>query len=293
MQLVRTERPPIKEWNELLSLYNDEIYNKGDWLFRGEKANETLKTSLYKSFEEFEVDNEEKKVKLEQNLIQEFRRNIHLHTDYKAENNLEIIALMQHHGAPTRALDWTRSFFAAVYFAINRRSNNNRYTIWYLNQKWLHEKDKNVLEKKFLEDKNYTDKHFIKKGDLAYLREYSQNNFQNLVVNYIIRQNPELLIYAATPYRINDRLSIQQGALLFSCTIKKTWQENLESMIEEHSKEEKVLLEVSIELTTEKRNEFLRKLYEMNITQASLFPDLDGFAQSLRTRMAYPKSLGI
>ena len=31
----------------------------------------------------------------------------------------------------------------------------------------------------------------------------------------------------------------------------------------------------------------------MGINQASLFPDLDGFAQSLTGRIAYPESLGI
>jgi hypothetical protein len=39
------------------------------------------------------------------------------------------------------------------------------------------------------------------------------------------------------------------------------------------------------------RNEILKELYQMNITRASLFPGLEGFAKSLGPRLVDPESL--
>ena len=50
---------------------------------------------------------------------------------------------------------------------------------------------------------------------------------------------------------------------------------------------------IRIELDVEKRKEMLRRLYDMGISREVLFPDLDGFAKSLRARIAYPETLGV
>jgi len=216
-----------------------------------------------------------------------------------AQDNLEIVALMQHYGAPTRALDWTYSFFVAVYFAINRHSDKEYGVVWCLDKKWLNEKDTDDFEKHFLGDEEYIKEHFSvegneyerKKKELERYRKSSPNKFQNLIVNYIINENPEPFIYAATPYYLNDRLASQQGAPLFACDIKKSWKENLFKMME--GKSNKVLKKLIMPKPKKERKEFLEKLYEMNINQSTLFPGLGGFAESLTTRIAHLGSLGI
>ena len=294
----------IKNWDELLDYYKKEI-SKGKWMFRAEKANcHPLETSLDKAFDNCGVS--DKKNEIEQKLIRLFKRRYRLHVDSKmiAQDNLEIVALMQHYGAPTRALDWTYSFFVAVYFAINRHSDKEDGVVWCLDKEWLNKKnetDKDNFEKSFLDNKPYITKHFLAKRflfnksgiinhlkykveELKYTKDYYPNKFQNLIVNYIINENPELFIYAATPYYLNDRLAIQKGALLFACDITKSWKENLDKMKEEESN--KVLKKFTI--LKEIRKEFLEKLYEMNINQSSLFPGLGGFAESLTTLIAHP-----
>jgi hypothetical protein len=56
--------------------------------------------------------------RIESGLLRRFKRQAHHYISNPPEENdpLEWLALMQHYGAPTRLLDWTYSFFVALYF---------------------------------------------------------------------------------------------------------------------------------------------------------------------------------
>jgi len=97
------------------------------------------------------------------------------------------------------------------------------------------------------------------------------------------------------PYYLNERLSIQQGVLLVQGDIKKSWGANLKDMIkkEGNSKYGTLLWEIDIKLDIKELKNVLRRLHHINISQATLFPDLGGFAKSLTNRIADPRSLGI
>lgn len=62
---------------------------------------------------------------IEHKIVRDFQRRAHHHADHlpKPGDQMEWLALMQHHGAPTRLLDWTYSFFVALFFAIERASS--------------------------------------------------------------------------------------------------------------------------------------------------------------------------
>lgn len=75
--------------------------------------------------------------------------------------------------------------------------------------------------------------------------------------------------------------------------ITKSFAQNLEATFKDFGGTEKHLQRVKIEPQTKgDRNEILRKLKNMNISNEALFPGLDGFARSVAESLAYPRPLG-
>src|SRR4030042_3514582 len=58
-------------------------------------------------------------LKTEKLILEEFRRGILPLSEFKPENNWDLLALAQHHGLPTRLLDWSYSALIALWFAVD------------------------------------------------------------------------------------------------------------------------------------------------------------------------------
>jgi hypothetical protein len=118
----------VSSWNEFLKWVNQ---LQGSWCFRGQRdAHWNLDTSLDLAVKrDFDggYDHLERKPELHE-LLFLFRQQAHQYiTDLPSSDDLgSWFALMQHHGAPTGFLDWTKSPYVALYFAFEEEPPRGR-----------------------------------------------------------------------------------------------------------------------------------------------------------------------
>jgi len=236
-----------------------------DWTFRGQRNyNWNLTTTIERLRKSIPSD------EAEQITLTEFSRRIHLYYDrlkLTTDDTFEILALMQHHGAPTRLLDWTYSAYIASYFAFEEpNSESDKIAVWAMDNKWLREKTNQRIAENSSDPK-------LKYHDLFYA---NSNIWNREDFNWIMRNNRFTLVAPLEPYYCNERMTIQQGLFLVPANLKVSFMQNLESYISEGIADHFMKFVISNNV----RIDALADLYDMNINRTSLFPGIDAFAQS-------------
>src|SRR5882757_9893311 len=128
---MKIEKVTLKRWSEIHK------FAKSGWLFRGQRDAEwELETSLERFCSNHRVP-PRKRSALESRLLREFRRTYHLYAGHVPEKDSvpEWMSIMQHHGAPTRLLDFTYSIYVAAYFATESAATQS--AVWAINGPWV------------------------------------------------------------------------------------------------------------------------------------------------------------
>lgn len=277
----------VQEYEKLLKSNNDSA--EKEWIFRGQKRTLDRRidfiSSLERAAESFGLKEKYRLSQIEEVLSREFRRKLHHYTSYvpNESDTLELSALMQHYGAPTRLLDWTYSFYVATFFAVEveEMTYDGWYEVWALNAKWF--SAETIKPDPIRQERNVArDKASAEKKDVPIAQ-------QQAIIDYLLKEKVAA-VQNVNPYNLNERLTIQRGLFLFPGDIDCTFEGNLKAT-GYAVKSPNNLYRFKIERKA--RKEILEKLFEMNINRAVLFPDLDGFARSLWTRLATPRTFGL
>lgn len=237
----------------------------GEWIYRGQHRDWELKTSLERSLDNWDVNLAEAP-KIEEQLDREFRR------QYRGDDQNVVnsdtfyrLALMQHHGAPTRLLDWTYSPFVAAKFAMEEGSKDA--VVWCLNTVWNYKAAVEIAGKDEIKARN-VDK----------LR--TDESFRPL---YMPKKTRKKFAYAENSTQLNERLIIQQGVFMCPGDVGATFLENLKAMRDWES--EQNILKLRLKMTPQELIRLVVALRRMNVHSAVLFPGIDGFARSLHERI--------
>ena len=280
--LTFVESPKFSSWKELYD-WNLKSFRTDAtsalWVFRGQSNAEwQLKTSLEREFDAAKVPIGERGF-LEEGLIRDFQRRLPAVAEQfrgpQEDNVLAWLALMQHHGAPTRLLDWTYSFFVALFFAVE--STDRDAAVYAIECRWCNKQSRSRLPNRDdAEQKIANDPYFTKSA-----------TFQSLFA-----RDPEIaLVHRINPFVLNPRLSVQQGLFLCPGSVSTSFEENLFALqpgIADRSIETQIQ---KLIIPSEIQRDVLRELSYMNINRQSLFPGIDGLAQSMRQAIRRPESL--
>jgi len=268
------------------------------WVFRG------LQDSRYEMRPMIEREAQSNNTRwpaLEVRISREFesRARVHLSAPSIPEDELSWLALMQHYAVPTRLLDFSYSPFVALYFAVRHRNGDNGRTnvrLWAI--------DANAVKDRFL---SVTGIALAKQlehdgkptggpapiGDLDFFvtsREYTitetlgfqQRIAQSLSAGKTYGRELDLqgCVCVAQPPSFNPRLACQQGVFLFNCAQGLSFSESLIKMMGPCGDEWCRSFDVSLDGASD----IERRLFQRNIHEQSLFPDMQGLAGLIRQK---------
>lgn len=250
----------VKNWDEALSELYKNSWNEGikhyrsNYVFMGQSDSSfKLETSLMRLKGEY--------WRLEKNILRNFRKYSELEEPTGDFCIWKWLAIGQHHGLPTRLLDWTYSPFVALHFATADLEHYDRDgIIWCV--------DFNEVHKNLLPDK------------LKIILDEEQSNAFTVELLDKFKDLSDLSDLATEPYILffeppsMDSRIVNQFAL-FSILSDPTLP--IDDWLKAHP-----TLYKRIILPRKIKWEIRDKLDQANITERVLFPGLDGLASWLK-----------
>jgi hypothetical protein len=281
----------LEDWTEIFSL---DRFFLSPFIFRGQgNKSWELGTSIERAKKNFSVRTYTNSYSTEEQwMMHEFKRKYPLFSSLlpKQNDNFEWLAIMQHHGAHTRLLDFTESIFVATYFAVNDAIIDS--SIWAINR---HQIRDNLYTSQNL---NYVKAEALKDDVNDVHIEYA-NKYIGSKIGIEDEEIP-ISIVPLEPKICTERLARQQGLFLMPTNCNYSFQENLsKSFLKDNFTFKKLSFKQLINESTEKglhhdikvikinipldlHDDILYSLKEMNITAETLFPGIDGLAKSLQ-----------
>ena len=259
----------LQTWQEFKTLIADN--SQLEWIYRGQAdSGWAIRSSLERSGIMTNYDEGEER------MLYEFKRVSRYYLDEKEipTTLIDWLALLQHHGTPTRLIDFTRSPYIAAFFAFEDSTDyGENVSVWIANKTYFYQRAIYYLEKNNFND--FDSKYY---------------SFRNKTFKKIFEKSRKGELDCVIPiesHLMNERYYLQQSVFLAPSNPYKEFNQQLDFLDE--------ILDyslINVQIPRKERKKALRDLEKMNITHASLFPGLDGFAKSLKVKFSTLNSIG-
>jgi hypothetical protein len=156
--------------------------------------------------------------------------------------------IMQHHGLPTRLLDWTRGSLTGLYFALRDNEGDRDAAVWVLDPWQLN-------------------KESIGSAEIVFSHERQAQKY--LPKLFSVKEKLPLKPIAIVPPYNTERITVQRGTF----TVHGRKRTGLEEMFKSRL--------VKIIIPKDSIGEMRRTLRRSGITEFTVFPDLDGLGRDI------------
>jgi hypothetical protein len=236
------------------------------WIYRGQENDWSLRPTLERVLSHSEIGFVNAQ-KIENQMVRDFRRKYKGSELARVESDtFYCLALMQHHGAPTRLLDCTYSPFVAARFAI--KAGGEKPVIWRFRAQWCEDGAKTSVGEHLIESRSRD----RARNDQTFRTIYMANSAKRFALG-------------ENPFPLNERIILQQGIFLCPGDVTTPFEQNLKSMNGWDSTGN--VLKIVLDLPRPMRKKLANVLRQMNLSSDVLFPGLDGFARSFGERIYY------
>lgn len=246
----------LKKWEEFKRVVTS---FPSVFIFRGHASAAWNLSSSFERSDLFSIHNVEKTI------LKRFQQASILIEDQgeKPASLLDWFALIQHYGTPTRLIDFTVSPYVAAFFAFRETANDSSedVAIWCLNKVRYYQGAIYYLERNNIEVSDLLSTDYIF-GEKVFSRIYDKDQL-DCVMPFEVQ-------------RPNRRYLAQQAVFLFPLNIDRPFVDQLEFVAYQ---EDHRLTKITLPKT--ERNRALRDLLKMNVSPATLFPGIEGYAQTI------------
>lgn len=282
----------VDSFDRYLQIVHDELPQSTRLYFRGQSkrvADGDVLTPSVARFRTLESLSPTEREQKEREVLETFSNHLLTYVQHRPQNAWEELAIAQHHGLPTRFMDWTTNPLVALYFATRNTEEKDRdHAVYVLisNPKRYADlkRPKSVQTSSAIRESNMS----VDSVDDAYAEfgvdsdkdsdaaepdfaDPEEGNAEQKAAGTTTIESPfqitENVIY--DPPHVSPRIRAQDGVLL-AC-----WQPM-------QPLEEKDYLEIVIQ--QDASDDIRRRLDQYGVFDKQLFPDLDGIAKWLKYR---------
>ncbi|MBL0136935.1 MAG: FRG domain-containing protein [Bacteroidetes bacterium] len=223
-------------------------------------------------------------------MLHEFKRKAHFFNIHRPSenNNIEWLSIIQHHGGPTRLIDFTNSFYVALFFA-SMEPKKSGFSVVGINNDAIFNRLHDLKVTSYDREETTIDEIYHLQRDVAnsFIGKESSN-----VRPALISFEPEIF---------SERISRQQGLFVLGTDSEISFEKNAMSffdkgkeainyesigiedftdLFQDQKRRHEVAL-YKLNFSANLRGPINRMLRMMNLNYEILFPGLDGLAKSL------------